>query len=117
MPKKILIVDDEPDVREYLTSYLEDEGYETRSAEDGNVAMDRVAEERPDLILLDLQMPEQTGTGLYRTLHHKSEFKDIPVIVISGMAGRDVAVSKSVPVFEKPIEKENLLSAIKKILG
>jgi CheY-like chemotaxis protein len=79
--------------------------------------MDLVAEERPDLILLDLQMPEETGTGFYRRLHHKSELKDIPVIVISGMAGRDVAVSKSVPVFEKPIEKEQLLSVIKDKLG
>jgi CheY-like chemotaxis protein len=117
MAKKILIVDDEPDVRDYLTSYLEDEGYETRTAEDGNVAMERIAAERPDLVLLDLQMPEEMGTGFYRKLNHKLEYKDLPVIIISGMAVGDVAISKSVPVFEKPIEKEDLLSTIKEMIG
>ena len=116
MAKKILVVDDEPDIRDYMCSYLEDEGFTTMEAEDGHVAMNKIMEEMPDLILLDLQMPEETGTGFYRKLHHRKELKDIPVIVISGLAGRDIAVSKSVPVFEKPIEKEALLEAIHKIL-
>ena len=117
MAKKILIVDDEQDVRDYLCSLLEDHGYDISAAEDGSVAMDRIREEKPDLILLDLQMPEETGTGLYRKLHNKKELKDIPVIVISGMAGRDVAVSKSVVVFEKPIDEEALLASVREKLG
>ena len=117
MAKKILVVDDEPDIRDYLCSYLEDEGFTTMEAEDGHVAMEKAVGEAPDLILLDLQMPEETGTGFYRKLHHKKELRDIPVIVISGMAGRDIAVSKSVPVFEKPIDKEALLESIQQILG
>jgi CheY-like chemotaxis protein len=112
MAKKILVVDDEPDVREYLTTLLEDSGYEARSAYDGIAAMELIEQEAPDLILLDLMMPEETGTGLYRKLHHRKEFKNIPVIVISGVAGRDLAVSKSVPVFEKPIDEAGLLRAI-----
>ena len=117
MAKKILVVDDEQDIRDYLSSYLEDEGYDCRTAHDGLVAMDMVQQERPDLILLDLQMPEETGTGFYRKLHHKKDLKDIPVVVISGLAGRDVAVGKSVPVFEKPIDKEALLATIKQLLS
>jgi CheY-like chemotaxis protein len=117
MAKKILVVDDEQDVRDYLSSYLEDQGYECRSAQDGLVAMEMVQQEPPDLILLDLQMPEETGTGLYRKLHHKKDLKEIPVIVISGLAGRDVAVGKSVPVFDKPIDKEGLLATIKEKLS
>ena len=71
----------------------------------------------PDLILLDLQMPEETGNrdSIGSSITEKN-LKDIPVIVISGLAGRDIAVSKSVPVFEKPIEKEALLEAIHQIL-
>jgi CheY-like chemotaxis protein len=115
--KRILVVDDEPDVREFLSTYLEDVGYEIRTARDGVKAMDMVEQEKPDLILLDLMMPEETGTGLYRKLHHRKEFKDIPVIVISGVAGRDVAVSRSVPVFDKPIDKELLLKAIEEAIG
>lgn len=117
MSKKILIVDDEPDIRDFLCTLLEDSGYETRSAEDGMAAMDLIEQEKPDLILLDLMMPEETGTGLYRKLHHRREFKQIPVIVISGVAGRDVAVSKSVPVFEKPIDQDALCRAIKEAIG
>jgi CheY-like chemotaxis protein len=117
MKKKILVVDDEPDVRDYLASFLEDQGYGIRTADDGHMAMELIEKENPDLILLDLQMPEETGTGLYRKLHHRKELKDIPVIVISGLAGRDVAVSKSVPVFEKPIDKERLLANIREMLG
>jgi CheY-like chemotaxis protein len=117
MAKKILVVDDEPDVRDFLCTLLEDSGYETRTAQDGIAAMDLIEREQPDLILLDLVMPEETGTGLYRKLHHRKEFKAIPVIIISGVAGRNVAVSKAVPVFEKPIDKEGLLRAIEGLLA
>lgn len=117
MTKEILVVDDEPDVREYLTDYLEDVGYKVRTAGDGHQAMHLIEEHAPDIILLDLMMPEETGTGLYRKLHHKKQFKDIPVIVISGVAGRDIAVSKSVPVFDKPIDRSALLAAIEESVG
>ena len=115
--KDILVVDDEKDIVEFLTQLLEDNGYQVRSAHDGLAAMNLVVEKKPDLILLDLQMPEETGTGLYRKLQHKKEYKDIPVIVISGLAGSYVAVSKSVPVIEKPPKEENVLEEVRKALG
>ena len=117
MAKNILVVDDEPDVREFLSSYLEDNGYNVQTAEDGTQALKLIETDMPDLILLDLMMPEETGTGLFRKLHDKKAYKEIPVIVISGAAGRDVAVSKSVPVFDKPIDKEALLSKIQETIG
>jgi CheY-like chemotaxis protein len=117
MRQDILVVDDEPDVREFLSSFLEDIGYAVRTAEDGNAAMAQIKDRKPDLILLDLMMPEETGTGLYRKLHDRKEFKAIPVIVISAAAGRDVAVSKSVPVFDKPIDQEGLLKAVEEAIG
>lgn len=117
MAKNILVVDDEPDVREFLSSYLEDNGYSVQAAEDGTKALKLIDGAIPDLILLDLMMPEETGTGLYRKLHDKKAYKEIPVIVISGAAGRDVAVSKSVPVFDKPIDKEALLLKVRETIG
>ena len=113
----ILVVDDEKDIVEFLTQLLEDNGYTVRSALDGLEAMKLVQERKPDLILLDLQMPEETGTGLYRKLQHKKEYKDIPVIVLSGLAGSYLAVSKSVPVLDKPPEEENVLEEVRKALG
>ena len=115
--KQILVVDDELDVVEFLTQLLEDNGYEVNAAYDGVQGMEMVLKEKPDLILLDLQMPEETGTGLYRKLHSKREYKDIPVIVISGLAGSKLAVGKSVPVLDKPPTEEQVLREVDKALG
>jgi CheY-like chemotaxis protein len=115
--KHVLVVDDEQDIVEFLTQLLEDNGYRVSSANDGVEAMEMISKEKPDLILLDLQMPEETGTGLYRKLQHKKDCKDIPVIVISGLAGNYLAVSKSVPVIDKPPTEENVLQEVRKALA
>ncbi len=115
MAKKILVVDDEQDIRDFLRSLLEDEGYEVSEAEDGVMALEKAKESKPDLVLLDLQMPEETGTGFYRKLCKDRDAP--PVIVISALAGRNVAVSRSVPVFDKPIDREGLLATIREKLS
>jgi CheY-like chemotaxis protein len=115
--KKILVVDDEKDIVEYLTELLEDNGYEVTPAYSGIEAMNAIVREKPDLILLDLLMPSETGTDLYRRLHNKKKYRDIPVIVISGLAGSYAAVSKSVPVIEKPPDEDEVLWEVAKALG
>jgi len=81
------------------------------------IGIKKLADNKPDLITLDLQMPEDTGTGFYRKMHHDSKYKDIPVIVISGIAGRHLAVKNPVAVFDKPIDKDELLKAVKEAIG
>jgi CheY-like chemotaxis protein len=117
MPKKILVVDDDPSVVKYLTAFLKDSGYDTSSAADGELALQAAKKEKPDLITLDLQMPNDTGTRFYRNLMKEKELKDTPVIVVSGIPGRHLAVSKPAAVFEKPVDRDQLLAAVKKILG
>lgn len=117
MSKNILVVDDEKDVRDFLGDLLKDQGYSVRIAADGVEALELMKQEKPDLILLDLMMPRETGTDLYRKIHRKKEFEEVPVIVISGLPGRYVAVSKSVPVFDKPIDEEGLLEEIRNTIG
>lgn len=117
MSKYILVIDDEQDVRDFLSDLLGDQGYSVRLAEDGVQAMEMIKEETPDLILLDLMMPRETGTDFYRQIHRKKEFESVPVIVISGLPGRYVAVGKSVPVFDKPIDEAKLLEKVKKTIG
>ena len=117
MKKDILVVDDEVDVREFLSDLLTDEGYSVRQAADGVQAMELIKENTPNLILLDLLMPKETGTNLYRRIHQKKGLEEIPVIVISGLPGRHLAVSKSVPVFDKPIDEKRLLEEVKKAIG
>ncbi|MBI5572643.1 MAG: response regulator [Desulfomonile tiedjei] len=117
MPKKVLVIDDEPHVVKYLTVFLQDCGYETCSAGDGEAGFEVLKKENPDLITLDLQMPNETGTRFYRNLIKTKDYKDVPVIVISGIPGRHLAVSKPVAVFEKPIDREALLDTIRKTIG
>jgi CheY-like chemotaxis protein len=117
MPKKILVIDDEPNIVKYLTVFLEDCGYETCAASNGEEGFDVLQKEKPDLVTLDLQMPNETGTRFYRNMVKSHEFKNTPVIVISGIPGRHLAVSKPVAVFEKPVDRDALLEAIKKTIG
>ena len=117
MSKKILVVDDEPHIVKYLTAFLKDSGYETCSASNGEEALAVLRKERPDLVTLDLQMPNETGTRFYRNLTKEKDLKSTPVIVISGIPGRHLAVPKPVAVFEKPIDREALLAAIKQTIG
>jgi len=117
MSKKILVVDDEPHIVKYLTVFLKDCGYETCSAANGEEGFEVLKKEKPDLVTLDLQMPNETGTWFYRQMIKHKDYKDVPVIVISGIPGRHLAVSKPLAVFEKPIDRDSLLATIKEAIG
>ena len=69
------------------------------------------------MITLDLQMPNDTGTGFYRKIHRDDKFSVIPIIIISGIPGRHLAVKEPVAVFDKPIDRDKLLEAVKKAIG
>ena len=117
MPSKVLVVDDEEDVRIFLSSVLEREGYETLLASDGVEAFEIVDRERPALIVLDLQMPNQTGTQFYRRLTRHHELSEIPVIVVSGIAGAHLAVREPFALFDKPIDSDEFVAAVKRAMG
>jgi CheY-like chemotaxis protein len=117
MAGKILIVDDEPDVVRFLTELLNDAGYDTVSAGDGREALEVMRKEKPDLVTLDLQMPHDTGTDFYRQAHRTKELSQIPIIVISGIAGRHLAIRRPLAVIDKPIDKTKLLETIHQAIG
>ncbi|MBF0573243.1 MAG: response regulator [Desulfamplus sp.] len=113
MMKKILIVDDDPNIRDYLVSLLEDNGYVTKTAIDVSDGLKVAKEYKPDLITLDLEMPGEWGPKFYRHLSEDKELKNTPVIVISGQSGNDYAISKAVASLTKPFDREELLNIIK----
>lgn len=115
--KKILIVDDEPDMVAGLQAFLEDNGYETCSAFNGKEGIEVLKKKKPDLVTLDLMMPNDTGTRFYRNMTKNKEFKGVPVIIISGLPGRHLAASHPFAVFEKPIDRDKLLATIKQAIG
>ena len=114
MAKKILIIDDDPVVVKYLETLFSDNGYETAAASDANSGFEAVQREKPDLITLDLQMPDEWGPRFYRKLS-KSEFKNTPVIVISGMSGQH-AIKHAVAYVSKPFDPDKLLGIVQKAL-
>ncbi len=116
MTKTILIIDDEQDIRAYLSALLADEGYETLVAEDGFEGFELARQHKPDLISLDLMMPNKSGTDFYRRLSRDKDIGDTPVIVVSGVAGRDLAVKQPAASFDKPINAGAFLRAVREAL-
>jgi len=117
MSFKVLVVDDEADVRRFLTAVIQQRGHETVTAADGREAYEALEREKPDLVILDLAMPNQTGTDFYRRLMKDKDFRDIPVIVVSGLAGRHLAVKEPIAVFDKPIDPEEFGDTVDETLG
>ncbi len=117
MAKKILVVDDDPNVVYYLVGLFHDNGYETCAAHNAPEAFDMLQKEKPDLITLDIDMPEVTGPQFYRKYTKMDDLKDIPVIIISGLAKPHLEVKKAVAVVEKPFDREQLLKIVKDTIG
>lgn len=113
MAKKILIVDDDPIVLKYLENLLTDNGYETFKVSSGAEGINLMAKIKPDLITLDLQMPEEWGPRFYRRMTKNKDFKDIPIIVISGLSSSKYSIPKAVAHLGKPFDAEELLRLIR----
>lgn len=117
MAKKILVVDDDPVIVKYLVNVFEDNGYETCSAGTGTEAYEVLEREKPDLITLDLEMPEEWGTRFFRKFTKQKEYKDLPVIVISGLSGRQHAIKNVVATLSKPFDPDKVIALVRKTIG
>jgi CheY-like chemotaxis protein len=117
MAKKILVIDDEPDVIMYLKTFLEKNHYEVFTASDGEQALQVAEKEVPDLITLDIMMPKETGVRFYRKMKKEDQLQSIPIIVISGMTGKHLAVPRPEAIFEKPVDRQKLLEKIQELIG
>jgi len=130
MSKKVLVVDDDPDVRLFSVTVLEENGYTPLEADNGETGLKMIKEEKPDLVLLDVLMPRQSGIRLYRELKTSKALKNINVIILSGIAKKTFLRSqKALTEFggaeipepeiylEKPVEPEELAAVIKSVLG
>ena len=128
--KKILIVDDELDVRIYVRTLFETSGYEPVAVRNGNEGLLKAKEISPDLIILDVMMPEAGGVAMYRELKTDQELKNIPVIMLTGIGEKsfshylkmlNLKVKDPIPQpdahMEKPLDHEKLLELAKKIIG
>lgn len=82
---KILIIEDDKFLRELMTQKLTSEGFEMIEASDGEMGVERVKEEEPDLVLLDLLLPGIDGFEVLKWIRQEKQFKDLPVIILSNL--------------------------------
>jgi len=126
MAKKVLVVDDELDMRIFLTTLLETSGYKPLAAEDGVQGLEIARQKKPALIILDIMMPKESGISLYRELKKDPALRDIPVIMLSALSKKTFFHSQKVldeykgekipepaAYIEKPPEPDELLEAIR----
>jgi CheY-like chemotaxis protein len=128
--RKVLILDDEPDVISYLEMLLQDAGYATITASNGREGFQKAQQEKPDLICLDITMPEESGVRFYRNVKNDPALAGVPVLVVTAVTGlggnpepfrQFLSTRKQVPppegFFPKPIDREAFLQKVHELLG
>lgn len=117
MKKKILVIDDDSYVVDYLETLFQDNGYETVFANNVQDGLTMAQKEKPDLITLDLEMPGDWGPRFYRKMSQDPLLKNIPVVVISGLSGIEHAIQKAAACINKPFEKNEVLKVVGDLLA
>jgi CheY-like chemotaxis protein len=125
---KVLLVDDDPDIIDYLSSFLGDEGYEVHAARDAAGALDALPQFRPDAVLIDVMMPGRSGLDLLVTIRRDPDWTGVPLIVVTGndrileddcqsYVGSHQGVRGPDGVLGKPIDLEALLAVLAALDG
>lgn len=127
--KTVLVVDDEPDVRIFLKTVLEDAGFDVMLAANGKEALERVTEQKPDVISLDLVMPKMSGLKFYKYIQKNPERAGIPVVVVTAHAKDEMGKGDLAKIeaarpaggvlltLEKPVQPVAYVKAIRKAAG
>jgi DNA-binding response OmpR family regulator len=120
MPGKILVADDSPNIREILKISLEGDGYSVVLAEDGEQALEKVAQEKPDLLIMDVMMPKVNGFQVCRRVKTNPSTHQVPVIMLTAKSGQqDVYWGKDCGADEyltKPFSTKELVKTIERLL-
>ena len=122
MPKKrILAIDDDASMRDFYEMSLELQGFEVQIASGASAARESIALLRPDLILMDIMMPDQDGISLTRELRNDLKTTDIPIIMVSGLADagtlQDALLFGAVGYIVKPVDADALKAKIDQTLA
>ena len=129
MSKNIMVIDDEEDIRTYLTAVLEDNGFQTCTANQEENVIEALQREQPDLVLLDIMMPQRSGISIFRDLRTTANIAQVPVALISGIEKAtgffdgefktlldETGLEPPDGFIEKPIRIEQLLAVVEQIL-
>jgi CheY-like chemotaxis protein len=130
MAVKVLVVDDELDMRVFMTTLLETSGFKPISASDGKEGLDLARSKKPSLIIMDVMMPKESGIFMYREVKKDPELQKIPIIMVSALSKKTFFHSQKVmdeyeggqvpepaAYIEKPPDADELLDAVKRVLA
>ena len=123
MAKKILIIDDEKDMRVYLSTLFRKAGYDTETAADGEEGVGLAESGHPDLITLDILMPKGSGMRAYRGLRTSESTRQIPIVVLTGLTRLDDFfgdlgdLPRPDAIVEKPIDRKAFLGQVQRLTG
>jgi len=124
--KRILIVDDDPDIVDYLGIFLEDHGYEVSSANRSSSALTALEEAHPDAVILDVVLPGRSGLDLLITIRQHDRWSEVPVVVLTGndsivqdngreyLRGHDLERGPDF-VLAKPVDRDALIEILEKL--
>lgn len=120
--KTVLVIEDEEDIRDYLSCLLTDNGYFVETASNGEEGLSRLEELAPDLVTLDITMPLKTGIRVYRDIKKSPKWRTIPVVIVTGIS-KDfetfISHRRTVPPPEgyvhKPIDQQKLLGLVRQL--
>ncbi len=124
--KRVLVVDDEPDFVAVVKTYLEKAGFQVDVAYDGVQGLDKVRTQRPDVIVLDVMMPEKDGYTVCRELKQDSAYKDIPIVLLTAVGSKvssttyshfDGMSMEADDYLPKPASAEEITESVKRLLG
>ncbi|MDD4183704.1 MAG: response regulator [Candidatus Omnitrophica bacterium] len=119
--KKVLVIDDEPDILKVISFRLKKSGYEILTAANGKIALDIISVNKPDLVLLDLRMPVMGGEEVCARIKSDSLLKNIPIILLTASSGGKIAEkAKELGVEDylvKPFDSDVLLKKVQKLIG
>lgn len=123
MAKRVLIIDDEQDMRVYLEALFRKAGFETETASNGEEGVWLAEAHQPDLITLDVLMPRKSGVKAYRGLRGSDKTKTIPIVVLTGLTRLDDFfgdldnLPRPDALVEKPIDREAFLKTVEELVG
>lgn len=121
MSKRILIVDDEPNIVISLEFLMKREGFEAEIAADGEAALDALARNRPDLVVLDVMLPKMNGFEVCRQIRANPDSRDVKILMLTAK-GRETEVARGLGLgadayVTKPFSTKDLVAQIKRLLG
>ncbi|SKA72055.1 Response regulator receiver domain-containing protein [Paucidesulfovibrio gracilis DSM 16080] len=117
MSKQVMVVDDDLNQVVALAREFEDHGYVTCTARDGVEALAVMKDTLPDLVVLNLEMPDEWGPRFYRKFNQDPELADTPVIVMSRLPGIHLAIRNALATVSKPLDHDQIITLVQETIG